>query len=364
MLKNISIRARLIFVIAFLSIAMVFIGSIGLISLNNTNASLRTVYEDRVVALGQLDRVIRLINRNQLNVAKAVTDKPEKLGMYVKEIENAAQEAEQVLAAYAATMMTPEEKILFQQFAEARKAFAEEALNPAVAALRANNTMLASDILHGQMEQLYKKVREPMNALIKLQLDVARSEFEQSQKDYRLFRNFSIGLISLGVLLGAGIGYWLVIGISRPLNYAVSIAQDIADGNLTRDVEVSSNDETGKLLQALKGMNESLGKIVGEVRASTDTIATASNEIASGNLEEAAAAAQSMQDQAGTLTQSVSVFKVKRGAATVIPLAVAVSAPKAFTPARPAISRKASGSGRVSAGLIRYGTDDASWEAF
>ncbi|MGZ5819356.1 MAG: Tar ligand binding domain-containing protein, partial [Burkholderiaceae bacterium] len=57
MLKNITIKSRLIFVIGFLSILMVAMGVMGFISLNNVNASLKTVYEDRLVCMGQLDQV-------------------------------------------------------------------------------------------------------------------------------------------------------------------------------------------------------------------------------------------------------------------------------------------------------------------
>jgi methyl-accepting chemotaxis protein len=55
--------------------------------------------------------------------------------------------------------------------------------------------------------------------------------------------------------------------------------------SMTDRIEVKSRDETGRLLQALKDMNQSLVKIVGEVRTGAETIATASDEIASGNLD-------------------------------------------------------------------------------
>ncbi|MCL5060394.1 MAG: Tar ligand binding domain-containing protein [Candidatus Thermoplasmatota archaeon] len=57
MLKNLSIKARLVFVIGLLSVLLIGIGVMGLASLSATNASLKTVYEDRVVALGQLERI-------------------------------------------------------------------------------------------------------------------------------------------------------------------------------------------------------------------------------------------------------------------------------------------------------------------
>jgi methyl-accepting chemotaxis protein len=73
--------------------------------------------------------------------------------------------------------------------------------------------------------------------------------------------------------------------ITGPLSNAVSIARTVASGDLTSRIEVTSKDETGQLLQALKDMNDSLVRTVSEVRSGTDTIATASSQIASGNLD-------------------------------------------------------------------------------
>jgi methyl-accepting chemotaxis protein len=84
-------------------------------------------------------------------------------------------------------------------------------------------------------------------------------------------------------VVGAGAG--LVLGAGRGLDFAVQVAQGIAAGDLTRQVQVTSTNETGKLLQAMKAMNDSLVRIVGEVRTGTDTIATASSQIAAGNLD-------------------------------------------------------------------------------
>ncbi|MFX5937860.1 HAMP domain-containing protein, partial [Acinetobacter baumannii] len=71
-------------------------------------------------------------------------------------------------------------------------------------------------------------------------------------------------------------------GIVNPLRGAVSIARKVASGNLTSEIEVRSRDETGELLQALRDMNDSLKGIVGRVREGTESISSASSEIASG----------------------------------------------------------------------------------
>ncbi|MFX4404730.1 HAMP domain-containing protein, partial [Acinetobacter baumannii] len=66
--------------------------------------------------------------------------------------------------------------------------------------------------------------------------------------------------------------------VSRPLNEAVSVAERVAQGDLTVDIRSDSKDETGMLMHSLRAMNDSLNKIVSEVRYGTDAITTASQE--------------------------------------------------------------------------------------
>lgn len=92
--------------------------------------------------------------------------------------------------------------------------------------------------------------------------------------------------IALVVIVGvAGTGLMLTRKLVAALNTAVTIAQTVAAGDLTSTIVITSKDETGQLLQALKEMSDSLGLIVGQVRSGTDTIAAASGQIASGNLD-------------------------------------------------------------------------------
>jgi methyl-accepting chemotaxis protein len=94
----------------------------------------------------------------------------------------------------------------------------------------------------------------------------------------------------LGLSLGAAFISLIVAilatrSITRPLNEAVKVAQRVADGDLTSDIVVGGSDETGQMMEALKFMNDSLIRIVAEVRTGTVSIAEASSEIASGNLD-------------------------------------------------------------------------------
>ncbi len=312
MLSNVSIKSRLIALISVLALLMTVIGLMGMFSLNKSSQALNTVYEDRLVALGQLDGVIRALNRNQLEVAKAVSGDLAKLPGTLAAIERNREVTNKVWADYLATYLTPEEKKLADQAVVELKIFNDEALQPAITALKAQDLPAATVLVHGKMDQSYQALRGHLNELIALQLKVAKEVYDQGEAANVRFSRITTGMLVAGLLLAAGLGIWLVRSITRPLDYAVRIAESVAAGDLTQDVQVDSNDETGKLLQALKQMNASLANIVSEVRSGTDSIATASGQIASGNLDLSSRTEQqasSLEETASSMEELTSTVK-------------------------------------------------------
>jgi len=123
----------------------------------------------------------------------------------------------------------------------------------------------------------------------------------------------------LSMLLGvpfAAFAVWMNITLARsivlPLGEAVKIADRVASGDLSTTIDATSKDETGRLLDALKRMNENLAHIVTDVRAGTDAIATASREIAAGNQDlsqRTEAQASSLEETASSMEQLTSTVK-------------------------------------------------------
>jgi methyl-accepting chemotaxis protein len=100
----------------------------------------------------------------------------------------------------------------------------------------------------------------------------------------RQANNFGImiGLVVVVVLIVVGT-VWLVRSIREPLEMANRLADHIAKGDLSQRVETTREDEFGSLLRSLASMNDSLSRMVSQIRQGTDSIALASAEIASGN---------------------------------------------------------------------------------
>ncbi|MGK5030207.1 methyl-accepting chemotaxis protein [Janthinobacterium sp. MDT1-19] len=118
-------------------------------------------------------------------------------------------------------------------------------------------------------------------------------------------RWISISLALAVTILVAGMGMLLARRIVASLASAIGVARTIAGGDLSVQVSATSNDEVGQLMTALADMSESLVRIVAEVRAGTETISTASSEIAAGNLDLSARTEQ----QAGSLEETASAME-------------------------------------------------------
>lgn len=125
-----------------------------------------------------------------------------------------------------------------------------------------------------------------------------------------LLRDASLAAI---VLLALTAGVLLLIrSISSSLDKAISMANHIAAGDLTQYIEADSQDEIGRLLRALKDMRDSLIRIVKEVRTGTDAIATASAQIAAGNIDLSARTEQqaaSLGETAASMSELTSTVK-------------------------------------------------------
>lgn len=300
MLKNITIKSRIIFVIAFLSFQLIVGGIIGIVSLGFANTSMKSLYEDRLVAMGQLDQVVRLLDENQLVIAKAITGDQTVLSQQIDEVNIATKKLDKVWGEFMTTNLTPEEKGLADEFALSRRKFIVDGINPAVVALRAQDIKLATNILHGPIAQLFLPVQNVINILIRKQLEIGKQKFEESQNTFHLVCIAYIFGTLFGLFLAIFVGIWLIRAISAPLKAAVNIARSVAAGDLTQGIDVRSTDEIGQLMQALKNMNDRLLKIVGEVLVGTDTIAAVSIQIASGNRDLSSRTAE----QASSLEQT------------------------------------------------------------
>jgi methyl-accepting chemotaxis protein len=191
------------------------------------------------------------------------------------------------LEAKFAIEAAPEEKKLLAQIKE-HEAVAMPAIERASQFWLANDAMSATRVLIKEIRPAQKKWMEALDQLGAFEDKLNNQVKIDAAAGFNSARNFMIGMGVLAVLLSMAAAYAITRGLLKQLGgepeYTASIAGSIAKGDLSVTIDTSSaaNDS---LLFEMREMRDSLVGIVSQVRVGTETIGTASREIAAGNID-------------------------------------------------------------------------------
>lgn len=138
--------------------------------------------------------------------------------------------------------------------------------------------------------------------LVALQQKIVDATGASTSADIAFAKWLLAAIGGAAAVVGIGAAWSVTRSITRPIAHAVQVAERVAQGDLTSRIEVTSRDETGQLMAALKHMNESLDRIVRRVRSGTAAIASASGELLAGNTDLSART----EEQAASLEETAS----------------------------------------------------------
>jgi methyl-accepting chemotaxis protein len=162
--------------------------------------------------------------------------------------------------------------------------------------------------------------RKRVNDLIQFQGELMNELGQAAAEQYNQARSLMLAMSVAAFLFAAGLAFWVTRSITRPIGQAVNVANQLAEGDLTANIEVNSTDETGKLLQAMKNMVEKLSQIITEVRGAADNLSSASEEVSAtaqslsqasseqaASVEETSASIEQMSASIGQNTENAKV---------------------------------------------------------
>ena len=258
------------------------------------------------------ERALALRNLILLTEPKEMQGEIERIATQEKKYADAQNELGAMFSTNPST--APEERQLFDVIKQ-QGALATPLMTRAAALALDKKTDESYALLRSQLRPIQKvwwdKLRE-LKALEEQQNVEAATAAEQAYLNARALM-LTIGAIALLVSVAAAI--LITRGVLRQLggepDYAVIVAGRIAAGDLSVDIRTRDGD-TSSLLFAMRAMRDSLASIVGQVHASTATIASATSQIASGNMDLSTRTEQqasSLEETASSMEQLTSTVK-------------------------------------------------------
>jgi len=301
MFNNMKIGARLtmafsVVLLITLSISILSYARMGLMN-HNTDKIVVDLYPKSEMARNIINKV-NLMSTGIRNTLLFVDT--EMINTEIGQIHDTQKVTNELIAKLESETDTGQGKNLIGKIKERRQQF--DLSMDKLIELSNSDGAAATTYLINELRPINVAYLSAINDLIAYQGELMKQGGEASRASYDESRNFLIVLTALAAMLSAVLGWWIIRSILRNLHRAVEVATAVSEGDLTRQIDISSQDEVGDLLKALKVMNTSLGSIVGEVRTTTDSINTASQEIAQGNAD----LSQRTEEQASSLEETAS----------------------------------------------------------
>jgi methyl-accepting chemotaxis protein len=316
-ISGMRVSTRLSFGFGLLVALLALMGTATMRQMLDVEHEYHKMVDDRSRKVAALSEV-----RNNLNVASRVirnvmlSADPEERQHDFDRVRQTSEDTARLLAQLGSTISSEDGKRLFANVADVDRNYTSlrSRLIELITAGRADD---AKRLLLNEFRSVQNDYFAKLDELTEVQRKLMSESVQVVDDDVQSVKRtiLVVGLLSL--IVAAGVGTWIVRSIVGQLGgepaQATGLARAVASGNLGYGVVLKAHD-TESMMAHLSRMQLSLSEIVWSVRRSADGVATASNQIAQGNLdlssrtEEQASAleetAASMEQFAGTVRQN------------------------------------------------------------
>ena len=303
-MKTLSIKARLALVLFVLAAFLTGVGALGLVGNLRSNAALKETFSNNLPSTRALGLAESKLAQARTALDRAIFEPdPSKSADALGRIATQIESSEKAWKDYLALpFSTPEEERIAGEAGKQRSLIIKDGIGGAIDALRRGDKDAARVLALEKIPTQFRVYAEQSDRLNAIQEEVSSAAYAASQSFFNgLLWTFGL-VIAIGLALAVGCYVVLSRAISRPLAEMLVHFHEISGGNLTTDVRIHSRDEMGLLMEGLQQMQAKLKETVVTVRRGSESIASATQQIAAGNTN----LSQRTEEQASSLEETAS----------------------------------------------------------
>ena len=278
-LRNMTIGARAASVFILLGLLVLVMGLTALHETNEMDQAtdeIRVTWMPAVVALGEISSNLGRARAITLRAAldKDSRERTRNLDM----LKGINLQLAASLEDYDRTIIADDDRTLFNTFSAAHLRYFE-LQTQVLDHIAGNRISEAEQLISGPLSQSADNMTKALSALIDYNTKGAENASQRSSNVADQAFNVIIGALLVIVLALVAIATLLTRSIVMPLADAVAVAERVATGDLTEQIQVKGRDEPALLLMALARMQTNLRETIRTIAASSDQLASASEEL-------------------------------------------------------------------------------------
>lgn len=292
-LANLTVRSSLWLAFTSVLLGAVMIGVFSLFQMGRLNAASQAIYAQEYVASQAAEETRGLIlraSRAQTQLLTATTAAERNtLGV---SIEASLADIAKRLEIIKSLSTSEESTATSQQFSDAMKNWGkrQQAYISLVKEQPIDLMLMSPDVPTEDARLLNdtRKLEKLVNTLVEQRSLSAKATIEHAAQIYRTSQIWVVGIMGVllmaSLMISAGVTQRLLRQLGGEPTYAKSIAGRIAEGDLSMQIQLNSND-SDSLLCSLRDMQIKLSDTLREIAESSKQVANASREISMGNLD-------------------------------------------------------------------------------
>ncbi|HEX7913206.1 MAG TPA: methyl-accepting chemotaxis protein [Paraburkholderia sp.] len=305
---NMKLGAKLIGAFILVSVISAVVSVIGVRSMGQINANADTTYRQDLIGLNLIQQANADVLRAGTYLRNAIlASTVEKRNASVAQADKAIASAREHLNQAEPLVYSDKGRATFADLDQGWHDFTQafDEMKGRINAAGLQDQAGLTNYLLGEYHEKGFKTLVLMGTLVDVKQNDAQTTAVVNDQVYDDGRNLMLVLVVLSVLIGLGIGVWMAHALTRQLGTepatAVDLARSVAAGDLSVNIDLRPGD-TNSLMASLKAMRDALSRVVAEVRENAEGVATASAQIAQGNLD----LSSRTEEQAASLEETAS----------------------------------------------------------
>lgn len=300
MFKNLGVQGKLFAAFLATSIITMAVGATGFVGASKLGVALEEVSGNRlpgIMGLGMINETQTAVLLAERSVLLAKSE--DQIEHQQKRLVKYWADAEKGWKIYEPLPRGKEEEELWKQFVPAWERWKKEEQQVVTLAGQGKKDE-AEALSYGAARDAYNAAKDLLGKIININENMAKDEEAAGKQLAMRVKLLSSTMTLIGFILSMLFGFFIARAIKRPLAEGVAVANALAAGDLTVNVQVTTGDEAGKLMAAMRDMVHKLREMVSRTVDISAGIASASQQLQATS-EQIATGAEEVAAQANTV---------------------------------------------------------------
>ncbi|MEB0046549.1 MULTISPECIES: methyl-accepting chemotaxis protein [unclassified Pseudomonas] len=282
-LSRSKFSTKLLAAFVFCALITLLVGAGGILGINKLSAALALTFSNNLVSVAKTAETLTSLTAHNRGLYRLLDAHTESVADAENQrlrdaLVNDLNAAKKAYSTYRATLLEDDERAAGDKLDLLWPSY-DSTAQQVIERINAKDLEQARVILNGTNNIAFREARSLLRVMIESN-NRQISEGAIAAGELRSSATISLlGGIIAAFITAIALGILITRMITRPLAVAVSYAQEIAGGDLTRQISGNSHDEAGQLLNALSDMQGGLKRTITQIADASDQLASAAEEL-------------------------------------------------------------------------------------